>query len=97
MGVNLSTPNNNYFSEYYTQEYLDSGETTATLHVMSEILPLTHHKKFIMTIEGTDYYREYTQGDTTLPGARILPDSACNKIEIGVGKESYMGSDTIAR
>ena len=93
MKINLKTPNNSTFSECYTQSYLDKNETTATLHIMSEIIPEIKYREPI----NSSTYHDYYQGETRLPGVRIDHSGTMPTLQIGVEKTSYLGTDSSAK
>ena len=67
--VNLATPNNGLFSEYYTDTMLSKNQTSATLHVIGEVLP----------------YDEVNGYTTMLPGGSIEPQSGNTHSKLTIG------------
>ena len=91
--VDISTPNNKRYSEYYDEDELNNADTTATLHVFGEVLP------YSTTV--ADSTHSAINSNTKLPGAFIRSDSSMVSFAIGVVEpssigQSYMGTDTKA-
>ena len=82
----ISTPNNTRFSEYYDDNEINKGDTTATLHTIGEILPY-----YYSTIDANN---SISNCNTQLPGGRITGGSK-PVIYIGAIGNS-MGSDSSA-
>ena len=75
--VNLTTPNNGLFSEYYTDTMLSKNQTSATLHVIGEVLP----------------YDEVNGSTTLLPGGTIDTQSGNTHTALYIGARKVPSAD----
>ena len=88
MIVNLATPNNTRFNEIYDDDEMAKGGTTATLHVVGEVLP---HTEVILNPKNEPIINDVTR----LPGAIIDPSSSYTWVRAG-GSLREMAPDNSA-